>query len=429
MENEEIGQIEIREHEIEHILGRTPGKFLRIGITILFVVFLVILTGSAFFSYPDIISAPIRLQTEHAPAPLACKNGGKLAEIWVRNGEMVDAGDIVAVLENAADTRDVLYLAGQLENESWRDVTEIVPDRELRLGDIQNAYAAWKYSRIAYQNFKQLRYHARRIQAMREQREYMQEYLVYGEQQGELLEEELSILDSNYRQSEKLAGQKIISGEELDNVKTVLLQKKYSFAGNKASLANSKVQIAQLEQSMIDLELEYQKQKKELENEVRRAAEVMYAQMKAWEQMYVVRAPEDGLVAFTEFWTTGDYVSAGKTLFTIVPPGTGGIVGQMELPMLKSGKVKQGQRVHVKLDNYPYMEYGILTGEVNHISLVPNVEFYNVEVVFPHGLVSSYGKTIDLLQGMSGSAEIVTEKQSLFQRLLFPLKALIKNNK
>lgn len=138
---------------------------------------------------------------------------------------MVDAGDIVAVLENAADTRDVLYLAGQLENESWRDVTEIVPDRELRLGDIQNAYAAWKYSRIAYQNFKQLRYHARRIQAMREQREYMQEYLVYGEQQGELLEEELSILDSNYRQSEKLAGQKIISGEELDNVKTVLLQK------------------------------------------------------------------------------------------------------------------------------------------------------------------------------------------------------------
>ncbi len=97
--------------------------------------------------------------------------------------------------------------------------------------------------------------------------------------------------------------------------------------------------------------------------------------------------------------------------------------------MLKSGKVKQGQRVHVKLDNYPYMEYGILTGEVNHISLVPNVEFYNVEVVFPHGLVSSYGKTIDLLQGMSGSAEIVTEKQSLFQRLLFPLKALIKNNK
>ncbi len=308
-------------------------------------------------------------------------------------------------------------------------MTEIVPDRELRLGDIQNAYAAWKYSRIAYQNFKQLRYHARRIQAMREQREYMQEYLVYGEQQGELLEEELSILDSNYRQSEKLAGQKIISGEELDNVKTVLLQKKYSFAGNKASLANSKVQIAQLEQSMIDLELEYQKQKKELENEVRRAAEVMYAQMKAWEQMYVVRAPEDGLVAFTEFWTTGDYVSAGKTLFTIVPPGTGGIVGQMELPMLKSGKVKQGQRVHVKLDNYPYMEYGILTGEVNHISLVPNVEFYNVEVVFPHGLVSSYGKTIDLLQGMSGSAEIVTEKQSLFQRLLFPLKALIKNNK
>lgn len=428
MENKKNDDIEIREHEIEHILGRTPGILLHIGITVIFVVFLVILVGSSFFSYPDMISAPIRLVTEHAPAPLVCKMGGKLMEIRVKDNITVNPGNILAVLENTANVQDMLNLYAVLEGKDSTGLTEIVFGNELRLGDVQAAYAAWKYTRIAYDNFRQLKYHERRIQAMKEQIGYMKEYIGYGNQQREYLDEELSILTHNYQQDQQLAQKKVISGEELDNVKTGLLQKKYNSAVNQASLADSKVRMSQLEQSIIDLELDYQKQKKELEDDIHHSREVLHAQVKAWDQNYVIRAPEFGQVAFTKFWTNGDYVAAGETLFTIVPDGKGNVIGRIELPMLKSGKVAKGQRVHVKLDNYPYMEYGILEGTVNHISPIPNIKFYNVEVVFPRKLVSSYGKDIPLLQGMSGMADIITEDQSLFKRLMFPFKALMKNN-
>ena len=41
--------LDIREHEIENILGRAPGGLLRIGITVIFGVFVILLAGSAFF--------------------------------------------------------------------------------------------------------------------------------------------------------------------------------------------------------------------------------------------------------------------------------------------------------------------------------------------------------------------------------------------
>lgn len=359
---------------------------------------------------------------------MVCRAGGKLTEIRVKDNTIVYTGDIIAILENTAHVFDMLHLFNVLETGDSVGQAGIIAGKELRLGEVQSAYTAWKYAHISYDNFRQLKYHSRRILAIREQIKYMKEYVGYGDRQREYLDEELAILLQNYQQDQALAEKKIITTEELNNAKTGLLQKKYNSVVNQASLTDSKIRMSQLEQSIIDLELDYQKQKKELEDEIRHSFEILYGQIKAWDQNYVIRAPETGNIAFTKFWTNGDYVAAGETLFTIVPDGKGSVVGRIELPMLKSGKVEKGQKVHVKLDNYPYMEYGILEGIINHVSPIPNVKFYNVEVVFPRRLVTSYGKDIPLLQGMSGIADIITEDQSLFQRLMFPFKALMKNN-
>ncbi len=101
----------------------------------------------------------------------------------------------------------------------------------------------------------------------------------------------------------------------------------------------------------------------------------------------------------------------------IVPPQTDKIIGRLLLPIAGSGKVKPGQRVILKLDSYPYYEFGTLRGLVVSKSLVPKDNQYAILVSLPDGLKTSYHRDIPFEQQMQGTAEIVTEDKQFLQRI------------
>ena len=75
------------------------------------------------------------------------------------------------------------------------------------------------------------------------------------------------------------------------------------------------------------------------------------------------------------------------------------------------------------LDNYPYAEYGALTGTVESISSLPKQGQYHLTITFPEGLVTQYGQTIPFQQQLQGTAEIITEDLRLLERLFYRLRA------
>jgi hypothetical protein len=97
--------------------------------------------------------------------------------------------------------------------------------------------------------------------------------------------------------------------------------------------------------------------------------------------------------------------------------------------MQRSGKVKNGQMVNIKLSGYPYLEYGIVRGIVRSKSLVPSSDAYIIEVDLPNGLSTLYGIKLDFTQNMQGTAEIITEDLRLFQKIINPFRYLISRNK
>jgi HlyD family secretion protein len=101
-------------------------------------------------------------------------------------------------------------------------------------------------------------------------------------------------------------------------------------------------------------------------------------------------------------------------------------LGKVQLNRIGSGKVKPGQKVNIKFDNYPYMEYGMVEGKVNRISKVPTNDYYALEVDLPNGLTSTYGKTFEFNNEIQGSAEIITDDLRLIQRIFNPIKSLFK---
>lgn len=113
---------------------------------------------------------------------------------------------------------------------------------------------------------------------------------------------------------------------------------------------------------------------------------------------------------------------------TIIPKNQGKMIGKLTLSFKGAGKVKKGQQVNIKFSNYPYLEYGMVRGVVESISLVPEDQNYIVEVSLPDSLTTFYGKTLSFTQEMQGSAEIITEDKRLLEQILRPIKYVFTKN-
>ncbi|HEX7584918.1 MAG TPA: hypothetical protein VF373_09540 [Prolixibacteraceae bacterium] len=103
------------------------------------------------------------------------------------------------------------------------------------------------------------------------------------------------------------------------------------------------------------------------------------------------------------------------------------IIGRISLTFKDARKVAIGQKVNIRFENFPYMEFGYLKGKVKNISLMPSNENYIVEVELPQDMKTNYDIQLNFSQEMKGSAEIITEDLRLIQRFLNPLKSLLQH--
>ena len=113
--------------------------------------------------------------------------------------------------------------------------------------------------------------------------------------------------------------------------------------------------------------------------------------LKQWEQAYLLISSTDGVVSYQQFWGENQFIKAGDATVSIIPKDKMAVVGRMQVPSTNSGKIAQGQKVLIKLDNFRYQEYGIVEGKVQNISLTPDEKGnYYVDIILPNGLKTSY---------------------------------------
>lgn len=95
------------------------------------------------------------------------------------------------------------------------------------------------------------------------------------------------------------------------------------------------------------------------------------------------------------------------------------------------GKIKSGQKVILKFEEYPYLEYGFVQITLDEVELKmyqsDNADkSYFIDIPLSDSLITFSGNTILLIEGMSGVAEIITEDFSILDRILNPIKAVLK---
>ncbi len=421
--------IELRSEEVQEVMGKVPVWIVRWGITILCGVVMVVLIGSCFFRYPDVVTAEMRLTGRFPAATIVSRATGKISRLMVADGAEVAPGAVLAVIENPASTGDVLYLKERLvrymgEADSLSACLSY--GKELALGDVQATYASFLRSLHEYRNYVALNYYPQKIAATRDQIGKYRRYEANLRRQQQVTEAQHVIARQQYERDSMLHTRNVISPSEHETARTVFLQSRQAIEGAAASLDNLSIQIASLETTLLDLRLQEAEKGSLLRQDLQTTGGQLLNAIHSWELMYCLTTPIAGKVTFTTYWNENQYIPAGETVFTVVPATDDELMGKALLPVARSGKVKTGQRVIVRFLNYPDQEFGMVNGKVNSISLVPSDNNYAVEIAFPEGLVTNYGKTLPVSHEMTATAEIVTEDLRLIERFFLPLKKVFR---
>ena len=427
-------EVELRSEELQDVMGKIPPWILRKGIEVLFAVVVILLVGSAFFTYPELIQAPLTLTGTTPPAGVVAFSSGKLDMLNTQDNQSVKAGDYLAVIHNATQTEDVLYLKNYLNAlDIERDSLFEMPHKSLALGTLQTQYAAFYVVLFNYNEYLVQQYYPNKIQLAKERIARYEEQRLSLLRQQKITEEQTSLIDKNHERSSTMHDLGGISGKELDESRSRQLQGQLSEENMRNAINNMQVQLAQLNESIIDMEYQHTEKMNDFRSQIRSMASQLKSGIRSWEMSYVLTAPIDGKITFTRYWVSNQNVQGGEEVFAIIPEAETRIIGKAMLPVARSGKVKTGQSVNIRLDNFPDNEFGMLKGVVQNISLVPATSgastYYVVEIEIPDGVRTNYKKELPFLPNMSGMADIITENMSLLERFVMPMKKILFSNK
>lgn len=430
MELKDSDKIELRSDEVREILTRPPHALIRYGVSVIYSVILVLLVGSFFFKYPDIVAGKVVITTENPPVWIVARSSGRLKELSCKDKQEVSADNLLAVIDNAAQTRDVKYLNSLLNKVVISDSVIYVPlelyTRSFELGELQTVFSSFTRAAITYDNFLSANLTNQEKTALQKQLSGKRVYLDNLQRQRKLKEDEIEISRTTYEREKALFKRGVISKSELETAEKVYLNMQQSLEQLQTSVINGNIESVQMNESVKKLSLQYLQDKNQYYTELKSSFRELVASVMAWRQNYLLISPVEGIVTFNTFWQKDQFVEAGSKVFAVISKEHGNIVGKMAIQASGIGKVKIGQFVNIKLDGYPYMEYGILKGKIKSISLIPAEDNYTLEVSLNNDLTTNTNRLIDFTGELAGQAEIITDDRSLGERLISPLKYLWK---
>ncbi|GAA4273520.1 HlyD family efflux transporter periplasmic adaptor subunit [Aquimarina gracilis] len=426
-----LQDFELRSEEVQEILSTPPSWMARWGITVVFFILLLIVGASCIVEYPDVVTSNITITTEVPVEKIEAKSSGRIVHLLVRDQQEVKHGQILAVIENTADFKDFLMLKNivdTLELNYQNFEFPIEKTEHLSLGELEQDYALFEKSYTDFILNKNLKPFSIETLSGQQTLSELNGRIKVLKTQRDLEKKELEVREKDLERTKSLYKKGVISKVEFENKELEYLQARRNYE-------NTKINMSQIQESKNNTKRGIQGSNiNKIQNDTKYLKEVIssYKQLKRsikqWEQAYLLVASIDGKVSFQKFWGKNQFVNEGDDVLTILPSKST-LVGKITTSAINTGKIKSDQNVLIKLDGYPYQEFGMIKGEVISMSLSPDNEGnYYIEVDLPKDLQTTYGKELAFNREMRGTAGIVTEDLKVIERVFYQFRNIFKYN-
>ena len=432
-DKEKAENLELRSHDVREVMGQAPNWVIRWGITAVLTMVIMIIVGAGLVAYDDVIPARITVTTQNPPAYLTTRASGKITHLLVTAGDEVKKDQVLAVIENHANYEDIAELKALMDGFE-PDLKDLSIFRKrfpmtYSLGAVQDAYGRFLNSYQAYLLYESNQPLLLEVNSLNEQ--IVDESAMLDKQldQQQVVENQLALSRKAYERNRVLADSGVIATAQFEALSREYLNDQQAFEAIKVQVASTRFNITALRGRLKTVDLD--RNEAGITNWQRLAQSVQDLKnaLRTWEVSYQIQSPIDGVVSLFDVWSQYQNVQAGDVLFTVVPKEASPLIGHVVMPVTNSGKVKTGQDVIIKIDNYPHQEWGSLKGRVTKISAVPQMGSaeYSIQVSLD-GLTTSFKKELEFKQEMQGTAEIVTEKLTVLERVFYQLREVLSRS-
>lgn len=427
---EESTTFELRSEEVQDILTKVPHWMIRWGTVLIFAIIVMLFFVSWFVKYPDVVNTEIVITTNIPPEKIVSKSSGRIEAILVKNKAIVAKNTTLAIIENTANYKDVFLLKNIVDQYNVNDPKKEFPFgllKNAQLGEIESAFAVFQKDYEAENLNENLKPFEVENKAQISEKVQLQERLEILQQQKTINESELQLQKNEIARFETLYNKGIISAQEMEAKKLSYLQAQKSYKGLLSSISQLKSSLINTTKLSRNSQISGTKEEVNLGRNMAQSFFQLKKVIKDWELAYTLKSSVSGIVTFLQIWTENQTINVGDNVFSIIPDAKNGFIGKVKAPALNSGKIKVGQKVNIRLANFPDREFGVLRGKIQNISLVPDKDGnLLIDVALPDGLETSYKKQISFQQEMKGSAEIVTEDLRLIERILYQFKSIFE---
>lgn len=321
------------------------------------------------------VSRAARLESTEEAHPVDARVAGRVVATRLEVGRVVKKGELLAEVES--DTQRL-----QLAEEEAR-LRIIAPQLEAALGEIRSERRALGHAKQGVQEtLEEARARHREATAAK------------------------ALADAQLVRRNRLLAGGHVSASEVDQARADAHQRKA--AAEALALAVGRLEWDQ-RIARSDRRTRVQHVRRDLavlqgEVQTRRAT---IARLRFEIEKHRIVAPIAGRLGEVSLLRVGSVLKEGDRLCTVVPPGGVKVVADF-LPAGAVGRVKAGQSARLRMDGFPWAQYGIIAAEVMAVSSEPRNGQIRVEL-----RLGQTGPTpIPLQHGLPGSVEVEIERVS-----------------
>ncbi|BDW83655.1 secretion protein [Erythrobacter sp. Dej080120_24] len=361
-------------------------------------------------SYARIETVPGRLVTSIPSAAITAPQPGIVARLAVIEGQSVERGDLLLVINSDRETEAGGVIAGR--SLGALEIRQQLSEAQIAMAADRAETERLRLAAVISSAQAQTRSLAGQIELQRE--------VVAANQRM-------------YDRAAQVADRGFISEVDHERRRQALLVSRQQLADLEQRQLESEAQAEQARSQLASVGIEAQQGISRI-HEGLQALSAEQARLEG-EVSYVITAPISGRV--TALATgEGRTITSARPVMTIVPEGAD-LTAELYAPSRAIGLVEPGKEARLLYDAFPYQRFGSFGGKVASISRIAvdpretDIPFpfeepvYRIQVALDRQSIEAFGKPAPLQAGMTLQANIVLERQSFLQWMLQPLNAVI----
>ncbi len=249
---------------------------------------------------------------------------------------------------------------------------------------------------------------------------------------------EIDHLKQAFLQQKTLFERKLISRSDMNRARVQYLSALAALPGRMSEIYKNEMAVQDLKRQIMEARIAHEREASQMQHAHETAQLRLEQARKRVDRVLdaesdLILAPESGIVTQVMVNTLGQVINKGQPLTALVP-ASAPMVAELMVMNKDVGLLKPGQVVKLKYDAYAFQDFGIKRGWLKHISPDAVIDetvgpIFKAVVALEEHTIRVKGDQKPLMFGMKGTAEIMTDRQSVLLMLFSPLRQLYESAK